>query len=377
MTAYARAVGPDAGPARQNILIVEDEESIALLLQSTLEAEGYAVELCSDGTSALARLAEGGIDLVLLDQHLPDMLGTSVLAELRVNDGQLPVVMVTAHGDIELAVQALKAGAMDYLVKDVDLAFLSMLPRTVVTALERASLERRNRALVSELRRNEERLRNIFQRSPIGILLLDCHGRVVSANAASARLFGLVHPSELEGFRLIDALQVGDAFRAIADERSDGSGVSQERSITLDFAQLGALRLPRMRDSGHAHFELLLTRLAADGEARAVRAMVQLHDVSTRRHAEAALQQAEQRIEGLQELLKMLGRCRLLRNDPRRREQVERLLAEVLDEQDECHEICEDAPVSELQKAPKPSQPSSATSSAPLLVTLHNKALER
>lgn len=340
------------------MLIVEDEESIALLLESTLEAEGYAVELRSDGASALARLAEGGIDLVLLDQHLPDMLGTSVLAELRAAEHHHPpVVMVTAHGDIEMAVQALKAGAMDYLVKDIDLAFLSMLPRTVITALERASLARRNRALVSELRRNEERLRNIFERSPIGILLLDRHGRAVSANAASARIFGLTHPSELEGFRLIDALGVGDAFRALDDERSDGSGVSQERSISIDFGSLGANRLPRMRASGRAHVELLLTRLAADGEARAVRAMAQLHDISGRYDAEEALQQAEERLSDLQELFSVLGNCRVLRDDPVRRDKLERLLADAFDQQTHCREICEDSRIGELPDGQRQSDP--------------------
>jgi DNA-binding response OmpR family regulator len=344
MTAHARP----AGPARQNVLIVEDEESIGLLLESTLEAEGYATERRSDGASALSRLAEGGIDLLLLDQHLPDMLGTSVLAELRATSSHHPpVVMVTAHGDIELAVQALKAGAMDYLVKDTDLTFLSMLPRTVISALDRASLKQRNRALVSELRRNEERLRNIFQRSPIGILLLDRHGRVVSANAASARLFGLTHPSELEGFRLVDGLDVGDAFAAIDLERSDGSGISQERSLTVDFAALGAARLPRMRSSGQAQVELLLTRLAADGEARAVRAMAQLHDVSSRYNAEQALEQAQERLHGLQDLLGVLGNCRLLRNDQERWQRLEELLAGVVDDRSDCVEICDESPLGE------------------------------
>lgn len=282
-------------PARQTILVVEDEFSIALLFRSTLEAEGYAVELVDTGQASLDRLAQGGVDLVLLDQHLPDFLGTDVLKELQARGAHPPVVIVTARGDVELAVEALKAGAMDYLVKDVELAFLAQLPRTVIGALERASLEQRNHALVQELRRHEERVRGIFARSPIGIGLLDGRGRLVSANEACAKLFGLGHPSELEGFRLIDALQLEPARQALQH------GEALEAVTKLDFESLGARRLPRMRDRGHAHLELLLTPLAADGADGAVRAMVQLQDVTPRMHTERALREREELLRTLYE----------------------------------------------------------------------------
>jgi CheY-like chemotaxis protein len=100
------------------ILIIDDEENIRQTMQMALETEGYTVETAADGPEGLRRFREPrGWDLVLLDQRMPGMEGLEVLRRIREVDPDACVIMATAYGTIELAVDAMKAGAKDFLRK--------------------------------------------------------------------------------------------------------------------------------------------------------------------------------------------------------------------------------------------------------------------
>jgi len=102
----------------QRILIIDDEANIRQTMQMALEAEGYQVETAADGPEGLRRFQEAtGWDLVLLDQRMPGMEGLEVLRRVRETDPNACVIMATAYGTIELAVDAMKAGARDFLRK--------------------------------------------------------------------------------------------------------------------------------------------------------------------------------------------------------------------------------------------------------------------
>lgn len=101
----------------QKILIVDDNEGTRLLFRVILEKQGYAVIEASRGSEALNLFGKEDPDGVLLDLKLPDMDGIEVLKELKKSDEHLPVVMVTAHGDIPTAVEAIKIGAHDFITK--------------------------------------------------------------------------------------------------------------------------------------------------------------------------------------------------------------------------------------------------------------------
>lgn len=107
-----------SAPAR--ILIVDDESAIRESLQTLLEMEGYYAEAVGTGNAGIQRLEESTFDLVLLDYSLPDRDGFSVLEEIRSHDLQLPVVMITAYGTVEKAVQALQNGATNFIPKPWD-----------------------------------------------------------------------------------------------------------------------------------------------------------------------------------------------------------------------------------------------------------------
>jgi CheY-like chemotaxis protein len=100
------------------ILVVDDEENLRRTMSMALETEGYEVSTAADGPEGVRRFRERkGWDLILLDQRMPGMDGLEVLGRIREIDPEARVVMVTAYATIELAVEAMRAGATDFLRK--------------------------------------------------------------------------------------------------------------------------------------------------------------------------------------------------------------------------------------------------------------------
>ncbi|CAI6253647.1 Response regulator MprA [Bacillus subtilis] len=104
-----------------HILIVEDEEKIARVLQLELEYEGYSVTIKHNGTEGLDAAAKGGHSLVLLDVMLPGLSGLEVLRRLRKTDSQTPVILLTARDSIPDKVTGLDIGANDYVTKPFEI----------------------------------------------------------------------------------------------------------------------------------------------------------------------------------------------------------------------------------------------------------------
>ncbi|HYT29565.1 MAG TPA: response regulator transcription factor [Actinomycetota bacterium] len=117
------------------VLVVEDEDRIASFLVKGLRAEGYAVDRVAGGMDALARTRDPDLDLVILDLGLPDMDGSEVLLRIRQGGVHVPVIILTARGDVDDRVAGLDLGADDYLAKPF--AFDELLARV------RARLRRR------------------------------------------------------------------------------------------------------------------------------------------------------------------------------------------------------------------------------------------
>jgi two-component system alkaline phosphatase synthesis response regulator PhoP len=124
-----------ARPALPRILLVEDEMSLVITLTDRLAAEGYLVESVNDGVLAVDSLLADRFDLVLLDVALPGKNGFDVCRELRQQGSSVPVLMLTARGEVTDRVVGLKLGADDYLVKPFEM--IELLAR--VEALLRRS----------------------------------------------------------------------------------------------------------------------------------------------------------------------------------------------------------------------------------------------
>jgi DNA-binding NtrC family response regulator len=112
--------GHDEAASQGSVLIIDDEAAIRESLQTLLEIEGYDIETATDGAEGLARLADRPFDLVLLDFALPERNGIEILEEIRERDAELAVIMITAYGTVENAVNAMQAGATNFIQKPWD-----------------------------------------------------------------------------------------------------------------------------------------------------------------------------------------------------------------------------------------------------------------
>ena len=126
-----------------SVLIVEDDENIAELLQMYLEKEGYAVTIAGDGGAGLAKFRAIGPDLVLLDVMMPVMDGWSVCKAIRA-ESQTPIIMLTAKGETNDKVTGLRSGADDYITKPFEMKEVlarieAVLRRSVAPAAEKKS----------------------------------------------------------------------------------------------------------------------------------------------------------------------------------------------------------------------------------------------
>ncbi|MHB9002967.1 MAG: sigma-54-dependent transcriptional regulator [Coriobacteriia bacterium] len=110
----------------KRVLIADDEKNMRWVLSQALEAEGFeAVQAC-DGKEALASIAEQQPDIMILDHRMPAPDGMEVLRRVRSSGGEFPIIMLTAHGNVAQAVEAMKAGASEYLTKPFDLDELKL-----------------------------------------------------------------------------------------------------------------------------------------------------------------------------------------------------------------------------------------------------------
>lgn len=121
----------------KRILIIEDEESIARVLQLELQFEGYEAEMAHTGTEGLVKYREQQWDLILLDVMLPEMSGLDVLKRIRATEQQTSVLMLTAKSDVEDKVKGLDLGANDYITKPFDIEELLARIRTALRFSQR------------------------------------------------------------------------------------------------------------------------------------------------------------------------------------------------------------------------------------------------
>jgi two-component system response regulator AtoC len=132
------------------ILVVDDEAKMRRLLELTLAGMGHRVAQAADGAEALEQLAAEACDLVLTDMRMPRLDGLGLLRTMRERGLETPVVVLTAHGTVESAVQAMKLGAVDYILRPFEMSTVEL---AVTRALALGEVQRENRFLRDEVGR--------------------------------------------------------------------------------------------------------------------------------------------------------------------------------------------------------------------------------
>ena len=128
-------------PERKQILVVDDEANLRRVLSAQLTRDGYEVHVAEDGEAGLAFLKEHHIDLVITDLRMPKVDGMDLLRAALRDDPSRPVVMLTAHGTVDNAVEALKTGAFDYMTKPFDQNEVRVIVRKALRTRDLASAD--------------------------------------------------------------------------------------------------------------------------------------------------------------------------------------------------------------------------------------------
>jgi two-component sensor histidine kinase len=139
------------------LLYIDDDEALARLVNRGLTRLGFNVVHAANGEAGLARLQEGGIDVIALDQYMPGLDGLETLARILKIPSAPPVVFVTASQDSSIAVTALKAGAADYLVKDTLGDFIPLLHVAVDSAIKQAMVRKARDDAEAEVHASRDR----------------------------------------------------------------------------------------------------------------------------------------------------------------------------------------------------------------------------
>ncbi len=159
------------------ILIADDEPSNRKILEQELVHKGFAVDTARGGTEALLKIDSAPPDLMILDYMMPDLSGLEVLKQLRKKGNDIPVIMITAFGSIERAVEVMKAGAYDFITRPFDPDYIELVSRK---ALERQVLKREVEVLSGEIR---DRYRLIVGESPKMKLAVDMARKAAASNS--------------------------------------------------------------------------------------------------------------------------------------------------------------------------------------------------
>src|SRR3990172_3454786 len=167
----------------EKILIADDEPSNRKILAQELVHRGFAVDTARGGREALAMIESTSPDLLILDYMMPDLSGLEVLKELRHKDNDTPVIMITAYGSVDRAVEAMKAGAYDFITRPFDPDHIDLVLRK---ALERQTLKREVEVLSEQIR---NRYHLIVGESPKMKLAVEM-ARKAAASDATVLLLG-------------------------------------------------------------------------------------------------------------------------------------------------------------------------------------------
>ncbi len=175
------------------VLYIEDDPAHVELTNRSLESSGAEFDLQTASTisDAFLLLRNNGFDVILSDYRLPDGSGMDVINRALEQKLSAAIVLITNQEDINIAISALKAGAVDYVVKESD--YLNKLPIVLNNAFKHSQLEKQKKALHEA----ENKYRNIFEHAVEGIFQSSIEGRYMSVNPAMARIYGYTSPDDM------------------------------------------------------------------------------------------------------------------------------------------------------------------------------------
>jgi two-component system response regulator AtoC len=266
---------------RSRILVVDDDPASRDLLRKVLATEGHQVIQAADGREALAELSRQPADLVVSDIRMPDVDGVQLLEKMREAAPDVPVILVTAFGDVEGAVDAIRRGAFDYLAKPYDVDAIRLLVRR---ALAQSALVSENRELRRQVR-DKYRLEGIVGRSESMLQVFKTAARVAQSEATvliegesgtgKEQVARAIHGASRRAEGPFVAVDCGAIAEGVLESELFGhargafTGAQTSRRGLFEEASRGTLFLDEMGDVGPA-LQARLLRALQEGEIRRV-----------------------------------------------------------------------------------------------------------
>jgi two-component system cell cycle sensor histidine kinase/response regulator CckA len=182
-------VAADDGARLRRVLIVEDDNGLRNLILKSLHKAGHETDGVANGAAAIDRVMADPDLVLLLDQKLPDMAGSDIINTLNERGVRVPFVVMTGQGDERLAVEMMKLGASDYLVKTLDL--VDLLPGVFQRLFRELDNERQLHATEQRLKESEKQYRSLFEAIADTVFLIDQQtGSLLDVNPAATRMYG-------------------------------------------------------------------------------------------------------------------------------------------------------------------------------------------
>lgn len=269
------------------ILIIEDEEAIRRVLAKILceENESYEVDVAEDGVIGFEKIKENDYDLVLCDIKMPKMDGVELLEAVKKIDTEIPIVMISGHGDMETAINTMRLGAFDYISKPPD---LNRLLNTVRNALDRKKLAVENKILKKKVSKKYEIIGDCEPINLVKIMIdkvapTDARVLITGPNGTGKELVAhQLHdksersaapmvevncaaiPSELIESELFG--HVKGAFTSAVKDRAGKFEAANKGTIFLD--EIGDMSLSAQAKVLRALQEGIITRVGADNDIK-------------------------------------------------------------------------------------------------------------
>jgi PAS domain S-box-containing protein len=269
------------------ILVADDDPDHVQLITEILNQELKAeVESVTKGEECLKKVMKNRYDLLLLDYFFPETNGLDILKEIVEKGKDLPIIIITGHGTEKVAVEAMKAGAIDYIVKSED-GFQS-LPFAAKRAIEKDQLRKK-------LRQSEEKFKNLFEGASDAIIYLDRAGRILEANKQAAEVFGVSKP-EVLGKQLIRL----DIFppEEIPTFLNSFADILAGREVTQDVC---------IKNKKGQEIALECSTSLTKTDDKVTGVMFIARDISERKRAEEALKKSSQLLRDTGEMAKVGG----------------------------------------------------------------------
>jgi len=285
-------------PKPIRILYVEDDPGLARLLQKRLGKAGYAVDIAADGQEGIAKYHADPYDVVLVDQSLPIHDGLEVISILGSNGTLPPTIMITGTGDERVAVEAMKLGADDYIVKDVDGGYLSLLPAVIEKALQQRRAVKEKQRAEEALRKEQEKFQTLVEESPLGVSIIGEENRFNYINHTFTEIFGYTLddiPTEREWFAKAypDEGYRDNVIATWIKDLQKSRGEKFRPRVFTAICKDGSKKVIYTRPISMKHGDLFVT----------------YEDITDRVRAEEALRESGEKLEKLHDVARRLSAC--------------------------------------------------------------------